>query len=50
MFQLQAKKEQNLNGIDRAKLVARCAENTHRLNDLNSLVDQGETFMGHMSL
>lgn len=50
MFQLQAKKEQNLNGVDRANLVARCAENTHRITDLNSLVDQGETFMGHMSL
>jgi hypothetical protein len=50
MFQLQARKQQDLNGAERANLVARCANNTQRLNELNSLVDQGETFMGHMSL
>lgn len=49
-FQVQKNKQQGLNGIDRSNLVRRCAENTQRISDLSALVDQGETFMGHMSL
>ena len=50
MAKLEQNKHQSLNGIDRGRLVVRCSNNTRRLNDLNQLVEQGDTFLGHMGM